>query len=69
MFRRSIVGLISLALLGLVFAAGCDSSGTSTTTAPEGHDGLSATGHQGGSPAGGPTSPEAKAAAKTTPSK
>jgi hypothetical protein len=63
MIRRSLIGLL-LAFVPCVFASvGCDSPGT-TTTAPEGHDGKSATGHTGGMPAAGPDSPEAKAAAK-----
>jgi hypothetical protein len=65
MFRKSIVGLLSAPIIGIALLAGCDGAGSGTSSAPEGHDGVSAaTGHAGGSPAGGPNSPEAKAAAR-----
>jgi len=65
MFRQSIVGLWFAPMIGIALLAGCDGGSSGTTAAPEGHDGVSAaTGHTGGSPAGGPMSPEGKAAAK-----
>ena len=63
MFRPSIVSLLFVSLIGAALLAGCDPGG-GTTTAPQGHDGKSATGHSGGSPAAGPMSPQAKADAK-----
>jgi hypothetical protein len=63
MSRSSIASLFSAPLIGVALLAGCDAGG-STATAPQGHDGKSATGHTGGSPAGGPNSPEAKADAR-----
>ena len=60
MFRPSIASLLSAALIGSALISGCD-SGDGTTSAPQGHDGRSATGHTGGTPAGGPNSPDAKA--------
>jgi hypothetical protein len=65
MFRQSIVGLLFASMIGIASLAGCDGGGTGTTTAPQGHDGVStATGHAGGGPAGGPMSPEGKAEAR-----
>ncbi len=61
MLRHSIERMLFAPLIGVALLSGCDAGGTGTTTAPEGHDGKSATGHSGASPAGGPTSPEAKA--------
>jgi uncharacterized lipoprotein len=67
MLRPSIAGLVCASLVA-VLLAGCE-TGSGTTTAPEGHDGKSATGHAGGTPAGGPTSPQAQADAKKAASK
>ena len=62
--RRTFVGLVATALIGTGFLAGCDGGSGGTTKPTEGHDGQSATGHTGKMPAGGPDSPEGKAAAK-----
>ncbi len=63
MTRRWIAGMLSVTFLGVVLLPGCD-AGPSTGPAPEGHDGKSATGHSGASPAAGADSPEAKAATR-----
>ena len=64
MSRASIASLLSAALIGSALISGCDSGGGGMTSAPQGHDGKSATGHSGGGPAGGPKAPDAKAVPK-----
>jgi len=64
MFRSSIASLLFLPLVGVALLAGCDSGGSGgMAPAPVGHDGKSATGHSGGTPAAGPDSPVGKATA------
>jgi hypothetical protein len=62
--RRPIVVALCAAVIGLSLTAGCDSGGPTHTT-PEAHDQDTQAGHMV-HPAGGPNSPEAKAAAKKT---